>query len=92
MLSIAPVLFGLYVSTTGNWALAARQRRENTRQRLCRAFFQETHGKDHTAAICTVKAVCCAFFIARTTKNLCHASNVAHGKKKWLAVPLLTVV
>jgi hypothetical protein len=33
----------------------ARQRLENARQSLCRAFFIEAHGKGHTVPYCTVK-------------------------------------
>jgi hypothetical protein len=53
-----------------------------THGKVCRAFFQKTHSKEHMVAICTVKVVCRAFYITCTAKNLCRASNVAHGKKK----------
>jgi hypothetical protein len=43
--------------------------------------FAETHGKAHTAAFCTVKGLCRAFFNTCTAIVLCRASNTAHGKE-----------
>jgi hypothetical protein len=34
----------------------------------------ETHGKAHTAAFCTVKGLCRAFFNTRTAMVLCRNS------------------
>jgi hypothetical protein len=47
----------------------ARQRLENARQWLCRAFFVEAHGKGHTVVFCTVNSLCRA------------PSSITHGEQ-----------